>query len=224
MRMRRVRLHHFVPLILVLPVILVLARSARASEPRLLVEASVEEVLKIVSDPALKGPEKAAERRRQLRDVFSRRFHYQEMARRSLATHWNRRSESERQEFVDLFAKLLESDYAYKIETYSGEKIVVMDQQIDGDYAKVRTAVKLKQQDVAIDYKLLKENADWRVYDVLIEGLSLVNNFRSQFNRIILSSSFDDLVKTLRIRVADWDAILSPATTNHQGGGTSGTP
>ncbi|MBI3091583.1 MAG: ABC transporter substrate-binding protein [Candidatus Tectomicrobia bacterium] len=203
--------------------IVLLASSARASEPRLLVEASVEEVLRIVSNPDLKGLEKAAERRRQLRQAVSRRFDYTEMARRSLATHWSRRSEPERQEFVDLFSKLLESDYAYKIETYSGEKIVVVDQQIDGDYAKVRTAVRLKHEDVAIDYKMLKEDTDWKVYDVMIEGLSLVNNFRSQFNRIILSSSYDELIKTMRVRVADLDALVSPPARNHQGG-TPGTP
>jgi phospholipid transport system substrate-binding protein len=121
------------------------------------------------------------------------------MARRSLGVHWKDRTPQERQEFVMLFTDLLENSYAGKIEGYKGEKIVYGKETVDPPYAEVRTTIVTPQgQEYSVDYRLLKNPDRWRVYDVVIEGVSLVNNYRSQFAGILQKSSFDELSKKLR--------------------------
>jgi phospholipid transport system substrate-binding protein len=127
------------------------------------------------------------------------RFDWGEMAQRALARHWNQRTPEEKKEFTRLFGDLLEKTYLTKVEGYSGEKVQYEGESVDGNYAVVKIKIVTeKNVDIPIEYRLKKEAADWFVYDISIEGVSLVNNYRSQFNTIISQSSYGNLVKKLK--------------------------
>jgi len=160
----------------------------------------VDEVLKIVqSQPD--GPA----RRTAIRQAANRLFDFEETAKRALGPHWQQRTPAEHEEFVRLFSDLLEAAYVGKIDLYQGEKITYVGETVDGDQATVKTRIVTKQgNEVPVDYGLLREKDGWRVYDVIIEGVSLVANYRTQFNKIIQTSSYDDLVK--RMRAKDFSA------------------
>jgi phospholipid transport system substrate-binding protein len=146
----------------------------------------------------------ANERRAQLREILFTRFDFSEMARRALGAHWRRRTATEQQEFVQLFTELLERQYAGIIESYTDEKIVYVGERTDGAFAEVNSKIfTAKGQELSINYKAQLIGQDWKVYDVIAEEISLVNNFRSQFNRVISSSSYDELIRRLKERQAD---------------------
>ena len=166
-----------------------------------MVKQSTDQILKILKDPELKAKSKEPEKRRLLRKLADERFDWEEMAKRSLATHWGERTPEERKEFVSLFADLLERSYMGKIEGYKNEKIVLEKEDIDADYAVVETNVVTEREvEIPINYRLHKKGSDWLVYDVSIEGVSLVNNYRTQFNNVIMSSSYQELVKKLKTK------------------------
>jgi phospholipid transport system substrate-binding protein len=184
--------------------ILGIAVPAWAGEPMDQIKQTTDTILSIVSDPALKVPSKAEERRRRIRNAVDQRFDWEEMARRSLARHWAQRTDEEKKEFIRLFGDLLERTYMDKIEGYSGEKVQYEGDTLEGDYAVVRVKiVTRKNVDIPVEYRLQKKENNWLVYDVSIEGVSLVNNYRTQFNSIIVGSSYADLVKRLKAKVAE---------------------
>ena len=165
------------------------------------VKRVVDEVVRIVSDPELKKPQKEPQRREELRKSISTIFDYQEMAQRSLATHWKGRTPAERREFVSLFQTLLENSYAGKIESYRNEKIVYLKESVDGQHAEVKSKVIVpKGDEYTLDYRMIEKSGKWTVYDVVIEGVSLVSNYRGQFNRIINKEGYPALVKKLRTK------------------------
>jgi len=132
------------------------------------------------------------------------RFNWEAMTQRSLARHWQKRTDAEKKEFIALFGKLLERTYLDKVGSYSGEKVVYVGEAIDGKYGTVTAMILTHSQtEVEVLYRLKEINGDWLVYDISIEGVSLVNNYRKQFNSIIVSSSYDDLVQKLRDKVAE---------------------
>ena len=174
------------------------------------IKQSTDRILKTLKDPELKAKSKESEKRRLLRKITDERFDWEEMAKRSLATHWGERTPEERKEFVSLFADLLERSYMGKIEGYKNEKIVYEKEKIDGDYAVVETNVVTEREvEVPINYRLHKKGSDWLIYDVSIEGVSLVNNYRTQFNNIIMSSSYQELVK--RMKAKQVQEVTSPS-------------
>ncbi|MBU4425216.1 MAG: ABC transporter substrate-binding protein [Proteobacteria bacterium] len=174
---------------------------AMAGEPTEMIRKTTDKIIGIVIDPALKGPEKAAERKRLVREAVSEQFNREEMSRRTLAQHWSKRTGGEKKEFVDLYAKLLEGTYLDKVEGYSGEKVLYEDETVDGKYAVVKVKILSKQgTKISVEYRL-KKGIDWLVYDVSIEGVSLVNNYRTQFNSIIVRSSYKELIKQLKAKV-----------------------
>jgi len=121
------------------------------------------------------------------------------MAKRSLAQNWNKRTPEEQKEFVSLYSDLLENAYIRKIEKYEDEKVVYGEEKTEGTYASVKTnIVTTKEVSIPIEYRLVREDSQWKVYDVVIEGVSLVNNYRNQFNSILRSGSYEDLVKRLK--------------------------
>jgi len=187
-----------------IPLFLVLAVAAPvlAAEPMEAMKQTTDKVLSIVTNPALKSAAKASEKDKLIRQAVDERFDWEEMARRSLATHWAKRTPEERKEFVPLFADLLERTYMKKVEDYSGEKVLYEGETKEGDYATVKVKIVTKKnQDIPVEYRLKKEGNDWMIYDVSISGVSLVNNYRSQFNSIISQSSYENLVKRLREKV-----------------------
>jgi phospholipid transport system substrate-binding protein len=175
------------------------APAAWAGPPTDQLKAQVEGVLKLLDDPALK--EKPKERRTAVRKIADDIFDFGETAKRSLGRHWAARTQAEREEFVRLFGDLLERSYISKIELYGGEKIQYGVDRIDGDHATVQSRLITKHgTEVPIEYRMLKRNDRWLVYDVVIEGVSLVANYRTQFNKIIQTSSYGELVKRMKTR------------------------
>jgi len=169
------------------------------------VKETIDKVLEILRDPALKAPDKADARRKKLKEAIYPRFEFAEMAKRSLGTHWGKRTPQEREEFVSLFADLLEQSYYKKLESYTDEEILYTKEQVEDKFGLVVTKIVSQKEniDIPIEYKLLRQDAQWRVYDVVIEGVSMVSNYRSQFNRIIETSSFAELVKRMRVKQED---------------------
>jgi phospholipid transport system substrate-binding protein len=160
-------------------------------------KTKVDAVIKTLEDPALKN--KTEERRAAIRAISNQTFDWQEMAKRSLGRHWQGRSDQEREEFVKLFQNLIEAAYISKIESYSGEKVDYAAESVDGDQATVRTKIITKRgQEVPIDYRVLRRSERWMIYDVSIEGISLVSNYRTQFDRVITTSSYQELVKKIK--------------------------
>ena len=179
---------------------------AMAGEPTDLVRHTTDQVLKILDDPQFQAPNRQAERQERLHKLADQVFDWQEIARRALAVHWRGRTPQEQQEFTKLFRDLVEGTYLNRLETAAQEKrdIQYVGEQLDGSRAVVRTIVVTRRnQQVPIEYRLHKVDGRWLIYDVLVEGISLVNNYRSQFNRIITSSSYNELVQKMKTRQVD---------------------
>ncbi|HAM55746.1 MAG: hypothetical protein A2W08_07990 [Candidatus Rokubacteria bacterium RBG_16_73_20] len=184
---------------LALALALAAAPRAWAGEPAEQLSARIDQVLRILEDPALKPAERAEERRAAIRRVAHDIFDFEELARRSLGRHWQARTPEERDEFVRLLGHLLERAYLGKLELYSGERIALLGDSVDGDLVTVRTRVVTRQgTEIPVDYRMLRRGDGWRAYDVTIEGVSLVANYRSQFDKIIRRASFQQLVKQVR--------------------------
>jgi phospholipid transport system substrate-binding protein len=178
---------------------LLVAPWAWAGLPTDQLRTQIDRVIKTVEDPELKQSGKTGERRAAVRKIANETFDFPEMARRALARHWQPRTPAERDEFVKLFADLLERAYVSKIENYGGEKIAYNGDTIDGEAAMVKTKIITKQgTDIPVDYRMLKRGDRWLVYDVVIEGVSLINNYRTQFNKIIQTSSYQALVDRMK--------------------------
>jgi phospholipid transport system substrate-binding protein len=162
-------------------------------------KGQIDRVIKTLDDPAIKKND--GQRRAAVRKIAEDIFDFPETAKRSLARHWQPRTQPERDEFVQLFADLLERSYISKIELYGGEKIVYVSDAMDGDQAVVRTQIVTKNNtQVPVDYRMLKKGDKWLVYDVIIEGVSLIANYRTQFNKIIQTSSYPELVKKMKAK------------------------
>ena len=177
---------------------------AHAGVPTDQLRSQVDRVLKILDDPEMLKDSRASERRLAIRKVANDIFDFEEIARRTLARHWQARSPAEQQEFVGLMGNLLEDAYVSKIETYSGEKILYLGDSAEGDLATVRTKIVTKQgTEIPVDYRMLSRGGRWLAYDVFVEGVSLVANYRTQFDRVIQRQSYPDLVKALRAKQAE---------------------
>jgi phospholipid transport system substrate-binding protein len=172
---------------------------AQAGEPLDLVRTAVDKAVQILKDPKLQSQDKKRERIERLREALNPIFDYEEMAKRALGTHWRRRTPAEQEEFVKLFRDFLERIYSDKVDLYGGEKVRFGREVIDKDFAQIEsTIIKPKGEELAVIYKLRQLNGQWKVYDAVVENISIVNNYRSQFDRIISSSSYEELVKRLQ--------------------------
>jgi phospholipid transport system substrate-binding protein len=180
-----------------------LAAPTHAGEPTEQIKLTIDKMIDILGNPALKDPAKSEERRKLLRDTASQRFDWREMARRSLAKHWQQRTDEEKREFVPLFTDLLEQAYMNRIENYSGDKVSYDGEKVKGKYSLVKVRISTsKQTEIPVVYRLQKKGSQWLIYDVSIEGVSLVKNYRKQFDSVILSSSYQGLVEKLKEKVA----------------------
>ena len=176
------------------------ARAAGA--PTEVVKDVIEKTLDILNNPAYQGPAQKETRHRLVKPIVDRRFDYREMAKRSLGPTWNNLNNSQRDEFVRLFAELLEASYSDKIDHYTKHvKVNYTGESLEDSYAEVRTVVVRPNDRIPLTYRLHNESGGWKVYDVVIEGVSLVSNYRSQFSRVISESSYAELVKRLRSKV-----------------------
>lgn len=169
------------------------------------IKATVDRALVVLKDARFKPAAKTKERRAQLKQILFARFDFSEMARRALGANWRRRTAQEQEEFVRLFTELLERAYADTIESYTDEKIIYVGEKQDGNYAEVKSKILTsKGQEFTIDYRTHVVAGEWKVYDVVVENISMVNNFRSQFNRVINNASYEELVRRLKEKQADF--------------------
>ena len=184
---------------IVITAVISTATLARAGLPTDQIKATVDKALTVLRDPRFKPPAKQTERREQLKQVLFSRFNFTEMAKRSLGPNWSRRTPQEQEEFVRLFTEVLERAYAEIIESYSEEKILYLAEKVDGTYADVNSkVVTARGEEYSIKYRAHLVGNEWKVYDVVAENISLVNNYRSQFNRVIAKSSYEELVRRLK--------------------------
>lgn len=175
--------------------------AASLASPTEVVQVAVEQVVRLVQSPELSQPAAPEQRRFEIRRVANRLFDFSEMARRALGRHWNGRTSQQREDFVRVFSGLLERSYLSKIESYAGERIVYTGETVEGEFATVRSKIiSGRKAEIPVDYRLHRVDSRWAVYDVLIEGVSLVGNYRAQFNRIIQTSSYDDLIRNMRLK------------------------
>jgi len=178
---------------------LLVAVPARAGGATDELRGAIEKVQTILNDPQLKAAGKKGERLDKLRQVIQPKFDFTEMAKRSLGANWQRRNAEEQREFVRAFTELLENAYADSIDSYDGDKVVFTNEKQDKEYAEVNTKIVSKKgEEFSVNYKLHQASGSWKVYDVVIENISIVNNFRSQFNRVIAKSSYEDLLRTMK--------------------------
>lgn len=199
---------------LLLSLFLFFPAAARGGEPTDQIRGAIDRGLSIIKRPDLQGDARKAQRRALLRKDLFPYFNFEEMSRRSLGIHWKRRTPQERRDFIALFQELLENAYAGKIEGYKGEKIVYGKESLDPPYAEVRTRIVTPRgEEFSVNYRLIKDGSRWRVYDIVIEGVSLVNNYRSQFAELLDKHSFGEMMERLRGTVR-----------KQAGGGKEGAP
>jgi phospholipid transport system substrate-binding protein len=181
-----------------LMVVLVGSVSASAQEePISRIEKAVEEIIRILEDKKQAAPALGEEKRSQIMDIVEKHFDFREMSKRTLARHWKARTADEQEQFVKKFAKLLKETYIKKIENYSGEKVIFHKQDIEGNKAIVYSGFNRNNVETPVNYKLLISSDQWMIYDVIIEGVSLVRNWRTQFDSIMSKEKFSGLMARL---------------------------
>jgi phospholipid transport system substrate-binding protein len=190
---------------------------ALAGTPTDQLRESVDRFMKLVGDPGVRR-ESVRERRALLRRIADEIFDWEETAKRSLGSHWQQRTSAEREEFVRLFADMLERSYMSKVvEAYDGERIGYAGDSIEGELAVVRTKLLSKQgSETGVNYRMRRRDDRWKVYDVEIEGVSLVANYRTQFNNLLRRTSYGDVVRALRVKVGaepETEAVMASPRT-----------
>ena len=191
------------------------AMAATPTNPKDVVQTAVTRVIAVLQQAEIdrsesdQGGRLSGERHRtEIRRIASELFDFDDMARRTLSRHWLARSADEQAEFVGLFTALLERSYIGRIESYSGEKIVYLGETVDDGYAVVKSRVMTRRRtETPVDYRLQLRDGRWRVYDVLIDGVSFVSTYRSEFNRIIQLSSYASLVDKMRKRSIETNVL-----------------
>ena len=173
-----------------------------AGEPTDRVKAASDKIVAIISDPAMKAPAMKEKRDQAVMGIVEGVFNWEEFSRRALAQNWAKITDTEKKDFIALFSQLVERTYMAKANQYSGGTVEFLNEKVDGDYGNVSTKyITSAGSQIPVDYRVMKKDSKWWVYDVYIEGVSLVNNYRSQFSDILLKSSFEDLMKRLKEKV-----------------------
>ncbi|MCG8637981.1 MAG: ABC transporter substrate-binding protein [Desulfobacterales bacterium] len=162
-------------------------------------ELSIEQILTVLRDPAFKAEGRQTAKREKIRQIARQRFDYRKMSQLSLGKHWKKRSDTEKDEFTDLFGTLLEDTYMAKIENYTDEDVVFLKERVQKKKAQVNTKIITDSVEIPINYRLYRKSEDtWMIYDMVIEGVSMIGNYRSQFGQMLERGSFQSLVEKLR--------------------------
>ena len=165
-------------------------------------QTAIDNILTILRDPALKGDAQTEQRRALLRKIIHEKFSFAKMSQLSLAKHWRKRNEQEKKEFIDLFGQLLEETYISKIESYTDEKVIYVKEFVRKKKAQIDTKIITDTIEIPITYRMYKtKKGDWLVYDIVIEGVSLVRNYRSQFDQVLKRDSYEKLLKDLKAKL-----------------------
>jgi len=196
--MKRIIMNVIIGLLMLLPL------SASAGVPLDTVQVNVNKVLEVLRDPAMKPVSAKAVKKEKLRLIYERMFDEVELSRRALARNWNRLDAAQRQEFVQLFRQVLEKAYIDKILSYTNEKVVFdRERMLSANQAEVPTRIVTSSKTIPITYRVIQKGGVWKVYDVVVESVSLVQNYRTQFNEILGNQKPEQLLQTLRKKVKE---------------------
>lgn len=175
------------------------SRPVAGGEPTEQIRSAINQGVEILNSSRLDTKKQRAEVINRLREIVYPLFDFNEMAQRSLGSHWRRLTPQQQKEFAELFTRLLEKIYADRIDLYEGQKVVFIQETVDKNYAQVDTRIIGKSGEAfSVNYKLHRVDGKWRIYDIVAENISLVNNYRSQFHRVIVNSSFEELIERIR--------------------------
>jgi phospholipid transport system substrate-binding protein len=177
---------------------------ALAGEPQDRLKGGIDKVIGILSDPALKGPAKRAERQKKLRTVADGFFDWRELSKRAVAESWPKFTPKQQDDFIVSFSELLQKTYILKLEKYNNEKVNYVKEQVEGNQAFINTQVVMKDKTIPINYIMIKRD-QWMVYDVVVEGVSLVKNYRSQFSKILSKESPEALLQRIKDKIKALD-------------------
>ena len=169
-----------------------------AQTPTDAVRTTFEKVVHVLKDQDLNQPGREQERLNRLERAIGERISYRELAKRALGPKWKELSEKERQEFVGLFAQLLRDVYADRIFQYTDEQVEYLNERLEGDFAEVKTNLRGRKVNIPVSYRLMNQSGVWQVYDVVVDGVSTVSNYRGQFTKILQTSSYETLLERLR--------------------------
>lgn len=183
--------------------LIALPNVSRATEPNEVVSRAVDEVIEILGDASLKGDAHKVERRAKVRRAISKSFSFETMAKRAMGKYWKERTPKERKEFTLLFQRLIEISYISKIEGFTNEKVLYEKARTQKNISLVKTKiVTSKGTEIPINYRLIKRSgSDWVIYDIVIEGVSLVRNYRTQFSSVLRRKPYSTLVEQLRTKL-----------------------
>ena len=176
-----------------------------ASSPTEDVRSSVDAILVILQNSELDVQQKRAE----ISKIINKRFDFRAMSQRTLATNWKKTSDEEKKQFTALFSQLIESSYVGKIEAYTNEKVEYPGEKVKGKKAVVETLILTSSADIPVNYRLYQKGDQWLVYDVIIEGVSLISNYRSSYQEIMKDEGFDGLLNKMQAKIDE----LSSATS-----------
>ena len=183
-------------------------------------KASVDKVLSILQDPAYTAPDKKAERDSIIHKAIGEKFSWEEMSRRALGPHWRDFTPAQQKEFVTIFNDFLERTYISKVDlflkeekTFSTKSITYAGEKIDGQYAMVDSKAVLKEEEIPLSYKLINKNDKWVVYDLSLEGVGIVANYRTQFNELLANGSYEKLIEKLKSKQGGDIVEKKPAAT-----------
>jgi phospholipid transport system substrate-binding protein len=180
---------------------LMVSQSFAAPRPRDVVQDGTGRVLEALAKYG--GSQQA--RRQEVRRILDQHFDFREMAKRSLGPEWARQQPNKQEEFVRVYSQFMFNVYIDRVEKHTNEKITYEEQEVKGSYATVKAIVHAHDGDeILIVYRLQLVGDEWKAYDVIVEGIDLVNNYRAQFNAILARSSFDGLLKQLQEKNAAW--------------------
>lgn len=170
-----------------------------AESPGQIIVERIDKGLAVLRDPALQDAEKISERKRKLWEVLAPIFNFEEISRRALGRHWKGRTTEEKKEFTAVFTNILKNTYLRKTDSYANEKIVYLRETAQGNRIRVQTSIlTIKGEKFSVDYSMRKIGNNWKIYDMAIEGVSIVGNYRSQFNSVLSKSPFAELIQQLK--------------------------
>jgi phospholipid transport system substrate-binding protein len=181
--------------------------AAHSAVPVDMLREHVNKILEVLRDPALKGESGRKVKKERIRVISEEMFDFTELSKRSLGQNWDKFNPDQQKEFIKLYKSLLEETYSEKVTSYTDEKIVIKKEvSLSEKTVEVQTTIITKTSEVPIYYRLMEKNGNWKVYDVVIEGVSLVSNYRTQFREILASKTPEALLEILRNKVGKGQA------------------
>ncbi len=177
-------------------------------------KTAVDKVLSIMQNPAYGAPDKKQERQKLINTVIAGKFDWEEMSRRALGVHWRDFTPPQQKEFVAIFSEFLERTYVSKVDlflkeekSFSAKNIAYTKETIDGQYALIDSKITLKEEEIPLSYKLINKGGKWVVYDLTLEGVGIVANYRTQFSELLTNGSYEKLIEKLKSKQGEGDII-----------------